>query len=711
MKQTFSSSFSRAAFLLLLMLFIAQAVWADDIVITSANFTDYFDYNSDFQFRDANSATLTNGGYFLKATVAAESTLDFQGEFVPDGTHKPRIFINKRVNITSSDKSAIFKNGATSSYWMFCMLEGADYTEVKNLKFSNACLYVNDASYVTIDGIDMEANVSNIGSGTGFLSVYSTKTTTPSDHVTIKNSHIVNGGTGSATVVIGNGGLYAVVDKNVVEYTGSGLNMLFATTFVGTGDAPKYVKFTNNELNNPNDATSACWAIVVCAAGSLVEGNTVNYKGNGITTQFGSPVGEDDDKVVYRNNTINNGGSMSVFNYSVVENNYVSGTLTISQGATATCNTASKLVVSGRDAIVQYNIAYGDVDINSSAINTLFTGNAVNGTLSLKGSTSNNTITGNAIISSATYAISRTKTLTGNRIEGNMLISSDKQGDEAVDPAIGSDNTIQNNTGGTVITSETSSMTAGDKGTFYYVPANTSVTIPGSVSVTGSAGQSVNIILFTGATLTINGISYGTGYNAILIANEGATGEYWTTYYNGVKSFVADANTTVYQASVNSGKTAVVLTEVTGREIPAGKGVVLKSTSTTIMLTPAATTQTLDGNELQGSDVDLATPTNAYCLSKETTRDGGLTPRGVGFYTYTLATIPAHRAYLVVEGGPNPARGFLGFGDDDNTTGISLPEAVIVETDGPIYDLSGRRVTGQPHKGIYVKDGKKFVIK
>ena len=193
--------------------------------------------------------------------------------------------------------------------------------------------------------------------------------------------------------------------------------------------------------------------------------------------------------------------------------------------------------------------------------------------------------------------------------------------------------------------------------------------------------------------------------------NEGNTGEYWATYYNGTKSCVADANTTVYQASVNSSKTGVVLTEVTGREIPAGKGVVLKSTSTTIMLTPATTTQTLDGNELQGSDVDLATPTNAYCLSKETTRDGGLTPRGVGFYTYTLATIPAHRAYLVVEGGPNPTRGFLGFGDDDNTTGISLPEAVIVETDGPIYDLSGRRVTGQPHKGIYVKDGKKFVIK
>ena len=188
--------------------------------------------------------------------------------------------------------------------------------------------------------------------------------------------------------------------------------------------------------------------------------------------------------------------------------------------------------------------------------------------------------------------------------------------------------------------------------------------------------------------------------------NEGATGEYWATYYNSTESYTADANTTVYQAAVNSGKTAVVLTEVTGREIPAGKGVVLKSSAATITLTPTTTTQTLEGNELTGVDVATAAPSNAYCLSKETTGSA----RGVGFYTYT-GTIPAHRAYLVVAGGPSLTRGFLGFGDDDNTTGISLPEAVVIENDGPIYDLSGRRIIGQPQKGIYVKNGKKFVIK
>ena len=192
-----------------------------------------------------------------------------------------------------------------------------------------------------------------------------------------------------------------------------------------------------------------------------------------------------------------------------------------------------------------------------------------------------------------------------------------------------------------------------------------------------------------------------------LAAHEGATGEYWATYYNGTHGFTADANTTVYQAKVNGTKTAVVLTEVTSKEIPADKGVVLKSSDESIILSVATTTATYSDNDLLGTDVDLATPANAYCLSKETTGSA----RGVGFYLYTPsdgAVIPAHRAYLQI---PSSARSFYGFGDDNYTTDIDLPKAVVIEDDGLIYDLSGRRVTGQPKKGIYVKNGKLFVIK
>lgn len=67
-------------------------------------------------------------------------------------------------------------------------------------------------------------------------------------------------------------------------------------------------------------------------------------------------------------------------------------------------------------------------------------------------------------------------------------------------------------------------------------------------------------------------------------AHEGAPGEYWATYYSSAWDYKADANTTVYQAAVNSGRTAVVLTEVTDKYIPKAQAVILKSSAPTITL-------------------------------------------------------------------------------------------------------------------------------
>ena len=237
----------------------------------------------------------------------------------------------------------------------------------------------------------------------------------------------------------------------------------------------------------------------------------------------------------------------------------------------------------------------------------------------------------------------------------------------------------------------------------YTIQANAA----GTATITFSFAGSTNYKAADNKTITVTVLPAPID----VTANAGdAAGEFWATYYNSVLGYTADANTTVYQAKVNGTTTGVVLTEVASKEIPAGQGVVLKSSSSTITLTPATTTATYSDNQLLGTDVALATPANAYCLSKETSGKA----RGVGFYLYTSsdgATIPANRAYLVVSGGPSESRGFLGFDEDDNTTGIGLPEAVVIEGDGPVFDLSGRRVMGQPQKGIYVKNGKKFVIK
>ena len=271
-----------------------------------------------------------------------------------------------------------------------------------------------------------------------------------------------------------------------------------------------------------------------------------------------------------------------------------------------------------------------------------------------------------------------------------------------------SDGTLSN----TTVSNSSLGLTDGASVTSYLLIFNSSEITEGvsyyitnTKDFTAGTSGTVNAIFGNQATNSQNSGNWHE-VPVTVTANEGASGEYWATYYNSAQGYTADANTTVYQAAVNGTKTGVVLTEVTGREIPAGQGVVLKSSAATIALTPALTTQTLTGNELLGTDVDLSYPGgNVYCLSKSGT--------AVGFYTYTSTdgasgngTIPAHKAYLVVA---SAARSFLGFGGDDNTTGIALPEAEVIE--GEIFDLSGRRIEGQPQKGIYVKSGKKVVIK
>lgn len=182
-------------------------------------------------------------------------------------------------------------------------------------------------------------------------------------------------------------------------------------------------------------------------------------------------------------------------------------------------------------------------------------------------------------------------------------------------------------------------------------------------------------------------------------ANEGAVaGEYWATYYNGTTSFTADENTTVFQAALSG--SSLKLTEVPNREIPATKAVILKSSSSSITLTPATTTATLEGNQLVGTATAITNPGNAYVLNKGT--------NGVGFYKLSsTGTIGANKAYLTYSGPSTLARSFFGF---DETTGIEMPTAEVIDADAVVYDLQGRRVA-QPTKGLYIVNGKKVIIK
>ena len=188
----------------------------------------------------------------------------------------------------------------------------------------------------------------------------------------------------------------------------------------------------------------------------------------------------------------------------------------------------------------------------------------------------------------------------------------------------------------------------------------------------------------------------------VLTGNSDGAGNYWATYYNNIAGFVADANTTVYTAKVSDDKTKVVLTEVADRSVPTAETVILKSSAEEITLTyKSDVTDVLPDNDLMGNGFDIETPANTYMLAKGA--------NGVGFYHWTGSTIPAHRGYLTISGAA--ARQFLGF--DDSAEGATVIKGIQTECldNSPFYDLTGRRVEGQPQKGLYVKDGKKVFVK
>ena len=249
-------------------------------------------------------------------------------------------------------------------------------------------------------------------------------------------------------------------------------------------------------------------------------------------------------------------------------------------------------------------------------------------------------------------------------------------------------------------------------GAFNYCSSLTSITIPENVTSIGEYAF-YKCTGLTSITLNSNPVigSEALPDNATvtmnLTANEGATGEYWTTFYNENYSFTPDASTKVYKGAVSGSR--VNLTEVA--DIPANKAAILKSTASPITLTlttsPSTKIDDFYGNELKASstDTDASSLTYAYCLSKNASNQ-------VGFYKFSGngvdEIIPANHAYLLISG-TNGARSFYDI--DYDTTAIEGAAPAMTEETGDVYDLSGRRVVGQPQKGIYVRNGQKFIVK
>lgn len=197
--------------------------------------------------------------------------------------------------------------------------------------------------------------------------------------------------------------------------------------------------------------------------------------------------------------------------------------------------------------------------------------------------------------------------------------------------------------------------------------------------------------------------------------NPEATDDYWFTFYHPLANVNLSQggkfDVEIYKATLN-GTNSLTLTKIEGDKVKAGNAVlvrIVKATSknwdpdwdVTIGLETENFEGDYSGNDLKGGSTVTA-GYEAYTLSSDGTK--------MGFYKFTGAALDANKAHLELptSSPSSPARQFIGW-SNDNTTGIAS-QTVTDHQDGEIFDLTGRRVQN-PVRGIYMRDGQKFIAK
>lgn len=173
--------------------------------------------------------------------------------------------------------------------------------------------------------------------------------------------------------------------------------------------------------------------------------------------------------------------------------------------------------------------------------------------------------------------------------------------------------------------------------------------------------------------------------------------------YSADKAFKLREGVTAYTATATGTLGTYLLNAVEpGQIIPGGEGVILVggSNETVIDIVHRGEPTEINNNALLGSGSGTVTMQDGdYILAKG--------DDGIGFYPAMVGTtLKAHKAYIRT-GNLNVRALQLNFGGQ--TTDVN--ELILVNKNTPVYDMTGRRVTSVQKGGIYIQNGRKFIIK
>lgn len=169
-----------------------------------------------------------------------------------------------------------------------------------------------------------------------------------------------------------------------------------------------------------------------------------------------------------------------------------------------------------------------------------------------------------------------------------------------------------------------------------------------------------------------------------------ASGQKWASFYTTTEDLLLPEGVMAY---IVTGVSTETVTVKAINYVPKNVPVLIEKESTTTTDNTSA-----EGNLLQGTSESTAVSGiegNVYVLYNG------------GFTRTTTGAIPARRAYLVLEQAVN-ARLSIVEGEATDITSVGYDS---VATDGSTYDMQGRKVESLSKKGLYIKNGRKVVIK
>lgn len=207
-----------------------------------------------------------------------------------------------------------------------------------------------------------------------------------------------------------------------------------------------------------------------------------------------------------------------------------------------------------------------------------------------------------------------------------------------------------------------------------------------------SSTRVIKLLFVKGSNVGVGPISIAGGS---LSATLNASG-YATFASSFALDFSDDSEYSAWQITGVSGET-ITFSQITGT-VAAGTGVLLKGTaSETINIPVAASGTDISGtNKLVGTTTSTEVTTNEYyglSGNQFVKVNAGTVPAGKALLSASLVSSVASRLTFVFEG---------------EATGI---QNVNVNANlNKVYDLQGRRVA-QPKQGLYIKGGKKYVVK